>query len=107
MSIRYLCLYGNQNNQVCIKREQLERLPAIVVDHKGGVEHVKLEIKKNSLVKYRNSKGAIKKMKNIGSLGEIQGMDISTKDRRYYFDIKENQKLQVRSLKNGNIEVTI
>lgn len=107
MNIRYLSLYGKQNNQVSIKREQLERLPVIVTDHKGGVNHLKLEIKRNSLVKYKNSHGAIKKIKNIKVLGDIQGLDISTKDTRYYFNMEKNQKIQVHSLKNGNIEVII
>lgn len=107
MSIKFVCLYGNADDRVSIRRDQMARLPAIVTNHQGGVDFLKLEVRKNALLKHRVSTGEIRNLADLNLFNFLDGVDVSTKDGRYYFAVSPEQKLSVRRLTNGNTELLV
>lgn len=107
MSIKFLCVYGDSNNHVSIKRNQLARLPIVTKEADGEISKIKIELKRDALLKYKPASGPMKSVANLNSLNLVKGVDFSTKNKRYYFDVKSNAKMFARALKNGNTEITI
>lgn len=107
MSIKFVCLYGAAKDWISIRRDQLARLPVMVADHRGGIDFLKIEVNKNALLKYKAPIGEIKNITDLNLFQCFDGVDVSTKDGRYYFTLAPDQILSVRRLTNGNTELLV